>query len=217
MIFDDGTALFKVFEGPGLPKTQNKSFQRAPKWLQNGSLRPPGEPTGTRSDPGDLILAKSEESIGPAMLLINQKKPGYHGTGSAFTARAASTASKARAARAARTARARAPAPGGATTQERQEQHAHPNGKPVLSFWGLARALRALAGRSESRSNFLYVLSVSLGAFLPESQRNRPHNGSKIIPKCSQNRSRSPKILPKWAPGGLPGPRSRAITFFDHF
>ena len=59
----------------------------------------------------------------------SKNKPGYHGTGSARGDRATSTASDARAAREARGMRARAPAPRGAATQERQEQSEHEHSK----------------------------------------------------------------------------------------
>ena len=109
-------------------------------------------PTCMGASIGKLISQKQASHLHGS---INSYKPGYHGTGNAFTLRASSTASEARAARAARTARARVPAPRGAATQERQEQPEHQDSKPGVSLGGLARAPRALAGRLEMEASRL--------------------------------------------------------------
>ena len=90
----------------------------APKWL------PGGLPEGSRHW-GTLFCENPTGMHTGAEF----SKPGYHGTGSARGERASSTASDARAAREARGMRARAPAPRGAATQERQEQSEHEHSK----------------------------------------------------------------------------------------
>ena len=151
-----------------------------------------------------------------------KNKPGHRGTGSAFTARAASTARKARAARAARTGRARAPAPRGAAPQERQEQRELPNGNPIRLFMPLLGRCAASPG-GLSWERFACFLAVSLRAFRrdlreplksmqaesPEVPRKTKQNGGQEEPRLRSRRPRAcgrncfeclPKMVRKCSP-----------------
>ena len=106
---------------PGRPRARSMNFFEAPEG-SGGLLRAVG-----RLGPPKMAPKSPPERLRSDF--SSENKPGYHGTGSARGDRATSTASDARAAREARGMRARAPAPRGAATQERQEQSEHEHSK----------------------------------------------------------------------------------------
>ena len=91
-------------DGKNDPRERPGSQNRAkfdPQDLQKASKNDPREASGSLFGKswlsgtlfGHLILRKSSQNTVKTMLLCISKKPGYHGTGSAFKERAASMAS----------------------------------------------------------------------------------------------------------------------------